>query len=151
MKLWFVLEYYDLVKFGVLDKFSGLSMVPKGTINLGSGVVRFCVFIKNPSVVSMLGWILVLGLYLSFSNPNSQVVENTLVTCGTRCFDSCIFEAKSIGCEKIHWSLLEPDVLTFVYSKSNPQIVEESTNHMWNSLVHILFSGAKSTGCEKIH
>jgi len=50
-----VLEYYDLVKFGVLDKVSGVSMVPKGIVNLGSGVVRFYVFIKNPSVGSMFG------------------------------------------------------------------------------------------------
>jgi len=33
MKLWFVLEYCELVKIGVLDKVSRLSMVPKGTIN----------------------------------------------------------------------------------------------------------------------
>jgi len=50
-----MLDYYKLVKFGVLDKVSGVSMVPKGTINLGSTVVRFYEFIKNPTVVSMLG------------------------------------------------------------------------------------------------
>jgi len=50
-----VLEYYKLVKFGVLDKVSGASMVPKGTVNLGSDAVRFYEFIKNPSVVSTLG------------------------------------------------------------------------------------------------
>jgi len=55
MKLWFVLEYFDLVKFGVLDKVSVVSMVPKGTVKLGLSVVRFYVFIRNPSVVSMLG------------------------------------------------------------------------------------------------
>jgi len=60
-----------------LDKVSGVSMVPKGIVNLGSSVVRFYEFIKNPSVVSMLGWILVLGLPLSF------------------------FEVKSTGCCKI--------------------------------------------------
>ena len=49
-----MLDYYKLVKFGVLDKVSGVSMVPKGTINLVSGVVRFYEFIKNPSIVSML-------------------------------------------------------------------------------------------------
>jgi len=64
MKLWFVLEYFDLVKFGVLDKVSVVSMVPKGTVKLGLSVVRFYVFIRNPSVVSMLGWILVLALPL---------------------------------------------------------------------------------------
>jgi len=71
MKLWFVLEYYEMVKFGVLDKVSVVSMVPKGTVNLGSSVVRFYEFIKNPSVMSMLGWILVLGLPLSFFEANS--------------------------------------------------------------------------------
>jgi len=30
-------------------------MVHKGTVNLGSSVVRFYEFINNPSVVSMLG------------------------------------------------------------------------------------------------
>jgi len=50
-----VLEYYELVKFGVLDKVSGVSMVPKGTVNLGSTAIRFFEFIENPSVVSMLG------------------------------------------------------------------------------------------------
>jgi len=70
MKLWFVLEYYELVKFEVLDKVSGVSMVPKGTINLVSGVVRFYEFIKNPSIVSMLRWILFLGFPLSFSKLN---------------------------------------------------------------------------------
>jgi len=49
------LEYYELVKIGVLDKVSGMSMVPKGIVNLDSSVVRFYEFIKNPSVVSMLG------------------------------------------------------------------------------------------------
>jgi len=44
-----------MVKFGVLDKVSVVSMVPKGTVNLGSSVVRFYEFIKNPSVMSMLG------------------------------------------------------------------------------------------------
>jgi len=130
MKLWFVLEYYELVKFGVLDKVSGVSMVPKGTVNLGSCVVRFDEFIKNPSVVSMLGWILVLGLPILFSKPNPQVVVKYQVTVGTHCFDSCTFEAKSTGCGKIQWSLVELTVLTLVYSKPNPQVVEESTNHL---------------------
>jgi len=47
MRLWFVLEEYDLVKFEVLDKVSGMSMVPKCTINLGKSAVKFIVFIKN--------------------------------------------------------------------------------------------------------
>jgi len=54
MRLWFVLEEYDLVKFEVLDKVSGMSMVPKCTINLGKSAVKFIVFIKNSWVVSML-------------------------------------------------------------------------------------------------
>jgi len=49
------IEILYLVKFRVFDNVRGVSMVPKGIVNLGLGVVRFYEFIKNPSVVSMLG------------------------------------------------------------------------------------------------
>ena len=69
-------------------------MFPKCNVNLGSGAVKVYVFIKNSWVVSMLGWI--------------------LVTCGTHCYDSCIFEAK-FTCGKIHKSLVELAGSQFVF------------------------------------
>jgi len=55
MKLWFALEYYDLVKFEVLDKVSGVNMVPKGTVNLGSCVVRFMCLLRVYQLCQCLG------------------------------------------------------------------------------------------------
>jgi len=45
-----------------------------------------------------------------------------------------IFEAKSIGCGKIHRALVEHIVLNLSFLKPNPNVLEKSTSHLWNTL-----------------
>ena len=66
-------------------------------------------------------------------------------------FDSCIFEVKFTSYGKIHWSLVKLAVLTLVYSKSNPLVVDTSTSHLWNSFFDSCIFEAKSTSNGQIH